>query len=366
MQGSKIAVLALLFSSLALANINKDFAHILDGTSAVTLDDIEVMYSKFVQQYKQQMNYSPSSQFKSQTIDRKMIFAQKVQEIIKHNTAPSVSYKKGLNPFSDMTEEEFVSYYNINAQAEQNCSATKRSEIPQLMGDGIPEQWDWRDKGIVSPVKNQGHCGSCWTFSTVGCLEAHYLKRYGQFKNLSEQQLVDCASAYDNHGCNGGLPSHAFEYVKDNGGISTEASYPYQAVTNQCTVNPSSYAVGVRGGAVNISLSEEDLRQALFNNGPISIAFQVVDGFRDYSSGVYVSSTCKNGPSDVNHAVLAVGYGTENGVNYWLIKNSWGAAWGDKGFFKMQRGVNMCGVAVCNSYPQEVYDISQEFKVFLQ
>ena len=220
--------------------------------------------------------------------------------------------------------------------------------------------------GVVSPVKNQGKCGSCWTFSTVGCLEAHYLLKYGQFRNLSEQQLVDCAGDYDNHGCSGGLPSHAFEYIKDNGGITTEDKYPYKAVDQTCGVKEADKVVGVRGGAVNISLSEGDLKQAIFQNGPVSVAFQVVGDFRDYRTGVYVSNTCKNGPDDVNHAVLAVGYGTENGTDYWIIKNSWGASWGDQGFFKMQRGVNMCGIQNCNSFPQDVYDLTQDFKPFLQ
>lgn len=125
--------------------------------------------------------------------------------------------------------------------------------------------------------------------------------------------------------------------------------------------------VGVRGGAYNVSLSEDDLRVQLFQVGPISVAFQVIAGFRDYKSGVYTTDFCKNGPQDVNHAVLAVGYGSENGVNYWIIKNSWGAAWGDNGYFKMQRGVNMCGIVNCNSYPIEVFEITKaEEEVFLQ
>merc|ERR1719183_2265563 len=111
----------------------------------------------------------------------------------------------------------------VNAQAKQNCSATK-SETKALELDDVPDSWDWRDHNGVSPVKNQGSCGSCWTFSTVGALEAHSLIKYGSFVPLSEQQLVDCAQAFDNHGCNGGLPSHAFEYVMHTGGISTEKS----------------------------------------------------------------------------------------------------------------------------------------------
>lgn len=123
----------------------------------------------------------------------------------------------------------------------------------------------------------------------------------------------------------------------------------------------------VKGGAVNITEGDEkELLDAVFNVGPVSVAFEVVDGFRDYTSGVYTSKTCKNSTSDVNHAVLAVGYGVENKVPYWLVKNSWGADWGDKGYFKIERGVNMCGIAVCNSYPKSVWRPKKEEMSFLQ
>ncbi|GFY82422.1 aleurain-like protease [Actinidia rufa] len=174
---------------------------------------------------------------------------------------------------------------------------------------------DWRVSGIVSPVKDQGHCGSCWTFSTTGALEAAYKQAFGKGISLSEQQLVDCAGAFNNFGCSGGLPSQAFEYIKYNGGLDTEESIPLH--WQKCE----------RG------ISE------------------VVNGFRLYKEGVYTSDTCGRTPMDVNHAVLAVGYGVENGVPYWLIKNSWGADWGDSGYFKMEMGKNMCGVATCASYP---------------
>jgi len=168
--------------------------------------------------------------------------------------------------------------------------------------------------------------------------------------------LVDCAGDFDNHGCDGGLPSHAFEYIAvQSHGIAPDKAYPYKAVDQNCTVNPKSFALTVRGGSVNITEGDEDqLAEAVFHHGPVSVAFEVVDGFRDYKSGVYTSTVCKNTTNDVNHAVVAVGYGTEGGVPYWLIKNSWGADWGDEGYFKMKRGVNMCGVAVCNSFPRDV------------
>lgn len=191
--------------------------------------------------------------------------------------------------------------------------------------------------------------------------------KYGSFDSLAEQQLVDCAGDYDNHGCNGGLPSHAFEYIAHAGGISTEASYPYYAEDRTCTVDSSTFALGVTGGSVNITEGDEgSLKTSLYEHGPVSIAFEVVGDFRDYSSGVYTSTECKNSTSDVNHAVLAVGYGTLDGVDYWLVKNSWGADWGDEGFFRIERGVNMCGVAVCNSFPKEVEKLSSESQSIIQ
>lgn len=234
-----------------------------------------------------------------------------------------------------------------------------------------PDSWDWRENNGVSPVKDQGSCGSCWTFSTVGALEAASMVKYGgKFNPLAEQQLVDCAQAFDNHGCNGGLPSHAFEYIMYAGGISTETNYPYFAEDKECTVEEKTFALEVTGGAVNITENDEVSLKNAVKQQPVSIAFQVVSGFRDYKTGVYTSDTCKNGTGDVNHAVLAVGYGEEDGMPYWIVKNSWNRTWGDKGFFKIQRGVNMCGVAMCNSFPENVNDLTGKFgadeTVFLQ
>lgn len=207
-------------------------------------------------------------------------------------------------------------------------------------------------------MKNQGKCGSCWTFSTVGVLESHFMMKYGQFRNLSEQQLVDCSQAFDTFGCKGGLPSHSYEYIQYNGGLSAEKDYPYMGVDQTCVYKPEYKSVGVIGGSVNISVSEVDIAVALVQVGPVSVSFTVVDGFKDYKSGVYINATCPNGPLDVNHDVVAVGYGSELGVDYWVIKNSWGATWGDKGFFKIQRGTNMCGVSNCGSYPQDIVDLT--------
>ena len=268
-----------------------------------------------------------------------------------------------------MTEEEFNDYFHIVGDP-QFCSAThynQKVEKSVPLKD-IPSYWDWRDWNGVTPVKNQRSCGSCWTFSTVGALEAHYLIKYGEFRNISEQQLVDCAGAFDNHGCSGGLPSHAFEYIFYAGGIATETDYVYTAKDGSCYFKKNMASIAVNGGSVNITLGDEsELLHAVFEHGPVSVCYQVVTGFRDYKSGVYSSSTCKNSAMDVNHAVLAVGFGQdEKGMDYWIVKNSWGDTWGDKGYFKIQRGVNMCGMANCNSYPKDVVPVKKDAEEFTQ
>lgn len=285
-------------------------------------------------------------------------FAQNIEAIIEHNSNAEKTWTKGINKFSDMTQKEFKEYYKIKSFGEdQHCSATnERETVERTKGHHLPPNWDWRMHHGVTPVKNQGSCGSCWTFSTVGSLEAHELIKYKTWSNLSEQQLVDCAGDFDNHGCDGGLPSHAFEYISvQSHGLSLDKDYPYTAKDGNCTANPKDFALTVVGGSVNITEGDEDeLAEAVFHHGPVSVAFEVVDDFSAYKSGVYSSTVCKNTTNDVNHAVVAVGYGTEDSVPYWIVKNSWGADWGDHGYFKIKRGVNMCGIAVCNSFPRDV------------
>ena len=272
---------------------------------------------------------------------RKEMFVESLTYIIMNNKFVNRTFTKGINQFTDLSDQEFLDYFMIprNGWGDQQCSATHQRMSVNKPKLNEPASWDWRDHSGVSPVKTQGSCGSCWTFSTVGALEAHSMIKYGgKFTPLSEQQLVDCAGAYDNHGCKGGLPSHAFEYIKDAGGISTEAAYPYFATDNNCTVDPKTFDLRVWGGSVNITEGDEvELKQAVFQHGPVSIAFQVVDGFRDYKDGIYTSQTCLNSTMDINHAVLAVGFGTcpVTGMDYWIVKNSWGSDWGDKGFFKI-------------------------------
>eukprot|EP00262_Sarcandra_glabra_P020454 TRINITY_DN8142_c0_g2_i2.p1 TRINITY_DN8142_c0_g2~~TRINITY_DN8142_c0_g2_i2.p1 ORF type:complete len:358 (-),score=52.15 TRINITY_DN8142_c0_g2_i2:653-1726(-) len=274
------------------------------------------------------------------------IFVESLELIHSTNRKNGLPYTLGVNQFADMSWEEFRAN---RLGAAQNCSATKGTH--KLTEAVLPLTKDWREYGIVSPVKNQGSCGSCWTFSTTGALEAAYTQATGKSISLSEQQLVDCAGAFNNFGCSGGLPSQAFEYIKYNGGLDTEESYPYAGVNGLCSFSPENVGVKVID-SVNITLGAEDeLKHAVGVVRPVSVAFEVVNEFRLYKKGVFTSNKCGSTPMDVNHAVLAVGYGVENGVPYWLVKNSWGADWGVNGYFKMELGKNMCGVATCASYP---------------
>ncbi|GLT74297.1 hypothetical protein SLA2020_461020 [Shorea laevis] len=268
-------------------------------------------------------------------------------DLIRSTNKKGLPYTLAVNHFADWTWEEFQRH---RLGAAQNCSATTKGNH-KLTDDVLPETKDWREMGIVSPVKDQGHCGSCWTFSTTGALEAAYHQAFGKGISLSEQQLVDCAGAFNNFGCNGGLPSQAYEYIKYNGGLDTEEAYPYVGRNGECKFSRENVGVQVLD-SINITLGAEDeLKHAVAMVRPVSVAFEVVNGFRFYKNGVYTSDKCGSSPMDVNHAVVAVGYGVENGVPYWLIKNSWGENWGNNGYFKMELGKNMCGVATCASYP---------------
>ncbi|XP_044086521.1 pro-cathepsin H [Neovison vison] len=267
---------------------------------------------------------------------------------IRAHNAGNHTFKMGLNQFSDLSFEEIKSKYLWSEP--QNCSATRGN---YLRGSGpYPPFVDWRKKGkFVSPVKNQGGCGSCWTFSTTGALESAIAIRTGKLLSLAEQQLVDCAQDFNNHGCQGGLPSQAFEYIRYNKGIMGEDSYPYKGQDSDCKFQPSKAIAFVKDVA-NITINDEEaMVEAVALYNPVSFAFEVTSDFMMYRKGIYSSTSCHKTPDKVNHAVLAVGYGEQNGIPYWIVKNSWGPQWGMNGYFLIERGKNMCGLAACASYP---------------
>jgi len=210
---------------------------------------------------------------------------------------------------------------------------------------------DWRNAGVVTAIKNQGQCGDCWAFSAVASTEGAHALSTGNLVSLSEQNLCDCSTAEGNNGCNGGLMDYAFKYVISNGGIDTEASYPYTGVQGSCH-----YSAGNSGATLSSyrdipTGSETDLTTAIGSVGPISVAIDAShSSFQFYTGGVYYEAACSS--TQLDHGVTAVGYGVQGSSDFYIVKNSWGTAWGISGYILMSRNRdNNCGIATDASYP---------------
>jgi len=282
---------------------------------------------------------------------RMLIFNANVLRISEHNLRHDlglVSFRLGLNKFADLTPQEFQSFKGLRYNA--TAVARKGETFVPTVTD-VPDTVDWRDKGYVTPVKDQAQCGSCWAFSATGSLEGQHFAKTGKLVSLSEQNLVDCSGSYGNQGCNGGLMDQAFQYIKANGGIDTEESYPYTAQDGTCHFKQN--AIGATcTGFVDVKVnSESDLKNAVATVGPVSVAIDASNySFQLYNGGIYDEPNCSS--TMLDHGVLAVGYGTDNGKDYWLVKNSWGPSWGVKGYIQMSRNKNnQCGIATDSSYP---------------
>jgi cathepsin L len=258
-----------------------------------------------------------------------------------------LSFTVGMNKFADLTVDEF----NTHFKGLKKVSITV-PENPEAMSTAtLPASVDWRTRGVVTGIKNQGQCGSCWAFSTTGSLEGAHALNTGQLVSLSEQNLVDCSQAEGNNGCDGGLMDDGFQYVINNKGIDTEASYPYTAEDGTCQYNPANCGSLLVAFQDVQSGSESALQTASATIGPVSVAIDAShSSFQMYSSGVYYEPDCS--ATQLDHGVLVVGYGTSAGSDYWIVKNSWGTDWGMNGYIWMSRNRNNnCGIATMASYP---------------
>jgi len=312
--------------------------------------EVEREFKSFIRRF--QKDYTPDEKK-----HRFEIFKANYLFIISEN-AKGHSYQLGVNEFADLTSNEFTA---THLGLKTDTPKKIWGDLPTLgqyeySGGDLPASVDWTKKGAVTPVKNQGQCGSCWAFSTTGALEGAHEIATGDLVSLSEQQFVDCAGAYGNAGCNGGLMDNAFLYAEKNA-ICTEASYKYTGLDGTCKA--SSCTVGLPKGTVTgIWLVKPDSTESLMAavaQQPVSIAIEADKMvFQLYKSGV-LSATCG---TMLDHGVLAVGYGTNSATSqeYWLVKNSWGTSWGEEGYIKLLRdkksvAAGECGLKTEPSFP---------------
>ena len=284
---------------------------------------------------------------------RFQIFRSNLRNIILHNLDHTQNFTMGINQFTDLTPQEFKDQYVGGLKAEVGSYGCKSFSSG---ASGAPSSIDWREKGAVNPVRDQGQCGSCWAFATTANAESVWAISTGQLLDLSEEFLVDCASGvgYFNMGCNGGQPDSAFKYMINNGQC-TEASYPYKAGTTKtagscqkCTGAPVHFS-----GCYDVTPKDQVSLMAAVAKQPVVIAIEAdTRYFQSYSGGILDSASCGE---KLDHAIEIIGYGTENGVDYWNVRNSWGPSWGESGYIRIKKtsstnDIGICGLAAEPSF----------------
>ncbi|XP_035579559.1 cathepsin L1-like isoform X1 [Zalophus californianus] len=292
--------------------------------------------------------------------ERRSVWERNMKMIELHNQEYSQgkhSFMMAMNAFGDLTSEEFKQVLNdLKIQKHEEGNVFQAPLFAE-----IPSSVDWREKGYVTPVKDQGQCQSCWAFSATGALEGQMFRKTGKLVSLSEQNLVDCSRSQGNEGCRGGLMDYAFQYVKDNGGLDSEESYPYLARNESCKYRPEKSAANVTT-FWHVLNKEDGLMTTVATVGPVSAAVDSsLDSFQFYKKalnftfpGIYYDPNCSS--ESLNHGVLVVGYGFEGAESdnkkYWIVKNSWGTNWGTQGYMLLAKDRdNHCGIATMASFP---------------
>ena len=296
-------------------------------------------FQKFIKKYEKK--YNSITEF----LARYEVFKKNVLMMSKSKNS---SYKIGINKFSDLTQQEFQKkYLNLNYDA---MAVANFDPFHIKIKNDAPDSLDWRNLNRVTVVKDQGACSAAWAFSTVGNLEGLYAGHYGILLDLSKSVIIDCDSK--DMGCNGGLMEYAFEWLKNNG-IMTEEDYPYTGYKGQCKIDiDKCINMTITGfeklgdsSSVFSCCDEEEMKEFLYERGPLSIAFNA-NLLQTYMAGIIDASQSSCSPSGINHSALLVGYGSDSatGLDYWIVKNSWGKVWGESGYFRIRRGKGVCGI----------------------
>ncbi|CAH0550447.1 unnamed protein product [Brassicogethes aeneus] len=304
---------------------------------------VDYEFKKFIKKHGK--NYADG---KEHTL-RMEAFRQNMRFITSHNRQ-NKKFTLAVNHLADKSPNEIKA---LRGRVSSGVTYNGGKPFPYKTTEKVPEQWDWRLYGAVTPVKDQSICGSCWSFGTIGTIEgAYFLKNGGNLVRLSQQALIDCSWGFGNNGCDGGEDFRAYQYIQKHGGIPTEESYgPYLGQDGYCHADDAKKVAQITGW-VNVTANNENaLRLAIFKHGPVSVAIDAsVRTFSFYSNGVYYDEACGNKEENLDHAVLAVGYGTMRGEHYWLVKNSWSNLWGNDGYILMSSKNNNCGVMTTPTY----------------
>lgn len=289
------------------------------------------LFKDFITTYNRTYESREEAQWRLTVFARNVIRAQKIQALDR-GTA-----QYGITKFSDLTEEEFHTFY-LNPLLQKESG--RKMSLAKSINDLAPPEWDWRKKGAVTEVKDQGMCGSCWAFSVTGNVEGQWFLNRGTLLSLSEQELLDCDKM--DKACMGGLPSNAYTAIKNLGGLETEDDYGYRGHVQACNFSTQMAKVYIND-SVELSRDENKIAAWLAQKGPISVAINAF-GMQFYRHGIAHPLRPLCSPWFIDHAVLLVGYGNRSNIPYWAIKNSWGSDWGEEGYYYLYRGSGACGV----------------------
>ncbi|KAF6174153.1 hypothetical protein GIB67_033685 [Kingdonia uniflora] len=343
---SKLSLLSLTLSLLFCSSLAREFSIV--GYSPNDLTSID----KLIDLFESWMSrHGRSYESIEEKLHRFELFKDNLHHIDETNKKVT-SYWLGLNEFADLSHDEFKEkYFGLKVDALPMHREKTSNEFSHRDVVDLPKTVDWRKKGAVTNVKNQGQCGSCWAFSTVASVEGINQIVTGNLTSLSEQELIDCDRPFNN-GCNGGLMDYAFSFIASNGGLHMEDDYPYLMEEGTCEEKREELGVVTINGYEDVPENDEESLLKALSKQPVSVAIEASSrNFQLYSGGVF-DGHCG---TDLDHGVAAVGYGSSKGLDYIIVRNSWGAKWGEKGYIRMKRNTGnpegLCGINKMASYP---------------